>query len=885
MTDDLARLTAALADRYAIERELGQGGMATVYLARDLKHDRAVAVKVLRPELAASLGADRFLREIKTTAQLAHPHILPLLDSGGTGAQAHGGTGEFLYYVMPYVEGESLRDRLTREKQLALEDALQLTREVADALSYAHSRGVVHRDVKPENILLQSGHAVVADFGIARAVSAAGSARLTETGLAIGTPAYMSPEQAAGSQDLDGRSDLYSLGCVLYEMLSGDPPFYASTPQAVLAKKLSEPLPRISVVREAVPADIEAALGKALARTPADRFATAAQFAAALGTANAPAQGRTGAPWSPLAWWRRRAVRFAAAAVVLVVIAGAVAVSRWPRPGGHPRTAIAVLPFDNLSAEGPSSYFAGGLHDELLTQLAKAAALSVRARTSVTSYARTTKPLKQVSDELSVGSIVQGSVQVVGNRLRVIVQLIDPVSESHVWAETYDRTLDDAFAVQSEIAQRIVAAVGATLTRAEAVAVATAPTANAEAYRLYLQGEQYFYRPGDERRNYEAAQQLYERALVLDPDFALAHAALSYTHGMMYQYRYDPRPERAARQRSEAETALRLAPALPQAHIAMGVAMYVGATDPSTTTLRRALREFLLAAEGMPGYGEVWFWIGSSYSDLGDLDGFQSAYDRAVALDPRNVPAFSQLGYENWQWHRYAEAVAAFDRALALAPDMALAKYARAMVFVQWRGQLDTLRAVLEHGPEDYGVTSALRARVRLALWERRPDALLAVLPEPQRVIFASQEAYEPGLLWVAWAHQLRGDSAAARRAFGGALGQLDSALRVLPGDGRARVSRGLALAGLGRRAEAQRIAEEMREWSQKVPAGAGISGELRARILAQAGFTDAALLILEQSMAGVKSYLSGPMLRLDPRWDPIRRDPRFQALIRRYGG
>jgi tetratricopeptide (TPR) repeat protein len=287
----------------------------------------------------------------------------------------------------------------------------------------------------------------------------------------------------------------------------------------------------------------------------------------------------------------------------------------------------------------------------------------------------------------------------------------------------------------------------------------------------------------------------------------------------------------------------------------------------------------------MPGYGEVWYWIGSAYSDLGDLAGFQSAYDRAVALDPRNVPVFSQLGYESWQWHRYAEAVAAFDRALVLAPDMALAKYARAMVFVQWRGQLDTLRAVLEHGPEDYGVTSALRARVRLALWERRPEAILALLPEPQRVIFASQEAYEPGLLWAAWAHQLRGDSAAARRAFGGALGQLDSALRVLPGDGRARVSRGLALAGLGRRAEAQRIADDMRELSQKVPAAAGISGEPRARILAQAGFTDAALLILEQSMAGVKSYLSGPMLRLDPRWDPIRREPRFQALVRRYGG
>ena len=426
----------------------------------------------------------------------------------------------------------------------------------------------------------------------------------------------MSPEQAAGSQDLDGRSDLYSLGCVLYEMLSGDPPFYASTPQAVLAKKLSEPLPRISVVREAVPADIEAALGKALARIPADRFATAAQFATALREGGAPAHGSTGARRVPnLRWWRRRAVRFGAAAAVLVVIAGAVAVGRWLRPGGHPRTAIAVLPFDNLSAEGPHSYFAGGLHDELLTQMAKVAVLTVIGRTSALTYAGSAKRLSEIGNELAVGSIVEGSVQVMGNRLRVIVQLIDPVSEATVWAETYNRTLDDAFAVQSEIAQRIVAAVGATISQAEAVAVAAAPTANAEAYRLYLQGEQYFYRPGDERQNYEAAQQLYERALVLDPGFALAHAALSYTHGMMYQYRYDPRPERAARQRAEAETALRLAPTLPQAHAAMGLVHYWSRRD-----YQRALEEFRVALNGLPNDAWVSKFIGYVQRRLGNWD-------------------------------------------------------------------------------------------------------------------------------------------------------------------------------------------------------------------------------------------------------------------------
>ena len=274
MTDPLDRLKSAVADRYTIQQELGRGGMAVVYLAHDQKLNRQVALKVLRPELAAWLGDDRFVREIEIAAKLTHPNILALHDCGG----AH----ECLYYTMPYVEGESLRDRLNREKQLPIDDALQITNEVSDALGHAHSLGIVHRDIKPENILFQGGHALVADFGIARAVSEAGAETLTETGLAVGTPVYMSPEQASGSKDIDARSDLYSLGCVLYEMLSGETPYLGNTPQAIVAKKLSEPAPRVSVVRDKVPPAVEAALDRALSRTPADRFMTAEQFAEAL---------------------------------------------------------------------------------------------------------------------------------------------------------------------------------------------------------------------------------------------------------------------------------------------------------------------------------------------------------------------------------------------------------------------------------------------------------------------------------------------------------------------------------------------------------------------------------------------------------------------------
>ena len=315
MTDTIDRLTTALADRYAIERELGAGGMATVYLAEDLKHHRKVAIKVLRPELAAVLGAGRFLNEIKVTASLTHPHILPLHDSG----EADG----FLYYVMPYVEGESLRDRMNREKQLPIEDAVKIASEIADALNSAHNHDVIHRDIKPENILLEEGHAVVADFGIARAIHAAGGDTLTATGLAVGTPVYMSPEQASGMNDVDARTDIYSMGCVLYEMLAGAPPFSGPTPQAILARKSVEQVPSLRLVRDTVPDTVERVIMQALANAPSDRYATAAQLAAALNRAYSGTVARV-----PVSGWRFL-FRSRAGLALIVLLLGALGASTW----------------------------------------------------------------------------------------------------------------------------------------------------------------------------------------------------------------------------------------------------------------------------------------------------------------------------------------------------------------------------------------------------------------------------------------------------------------------------------------------------------------------------------------------------------------------------
>jgi len=288
LTDAVARLTASLADRYRIERELGAGGMATVYLAHDLKHDRPVAIKVLRPELAAVIGAERFLSEIKTTANLQHPHILPLFDSGSVSHPERSEGSSFLYYVMPYIEGESLRDRLTRDKQLSIADAVRIATEVAGALDYAHRRGIVHRDIKPENILLHDGRALVADFGIALAASKAGDSRMTQTGMSLGTPAYMSPEQAMGERDIGPRSDIYALGATTYEMLVGDPPFSGSTVQSIVAKVMTERPTAPSRIRDTVPSNVEHAVLTALQKLPADRFASAKEFSDAL------ADGRSG---------------------------------------------------------------------------------------------------------------------------------------------------------------------------------------------------------------------------------------------------------------------------------------------------------------------------------------------------------------------------------------------------------------------------------------------------------------------------------------------------------------------------------------------------------------------------------------------------------------
>jgi len=427
VTDPFAELNAALAGHYIVDSELGRGGMALVYLARDVRHERFVALKTLRPEIAMALGRERFLREIKLAARLQHPNILPVYDSGVVDG--------LLFYVMPFVEGESLRERLQREPQLPLDDALQITREVADALSYAHSHDVVHRDIKPENIMLSGGHAIVTDFGIARAVSAAGGDKLTETGLVIGTPAYMPPEQAAGTGQVDRRSDIYSLACVLYETLAGQPPFTGPTAQAIIARHSLDSVPRLKIVREAIPDALETVIERALEKVPADRYQTAAQFSNALTTASTGrisrvTGGRRPTPPGRPSW--RRPIPLASGGLLLLAALVWFVISRrgaaGPSATGMDVRRVAVLYFQDQSPDSSLGFLADGLTEGLITQLSEVRSLAVISRNGVLPYRNANLPRDSIARALGAGTLVEGTVEPVRDRVRVTVRLVDGYS-------------------------------------------------------------------------------------------------------------------------------------------------------------------------------------------------------------------------------------------------------------------------------------------------------------------------------------------------------------------------------------------------------------------------------------------------------------------------
>ena len=640
---DLDRLNTVLADRYTIDRELGAGGMATVYLAKDLKHDRDVALKVLKPEVASSLGADRFVREIKLAAKLTHPHILPLYDSG----EADG----FLYYVMPAMEGQSVRDRLARERQLPVDEAVRIGREIADALDYAHQHEVVHRDIKPENILLHSGHALVADFGIGKAVSeSADGDTLTQTGVTIGTPAYMSPEQAAGDSDLDGRSDLYSLGCVLYEMLTGERAFTAPTVQAVIAKRFSHTPPAVTETRASVPVHISGVVRRLLATAPADRYAAGAQVAQALVTP-------TGA-----------------------AVAGV---------DGAAEKSVAVLPFANVSADPENEFFSDGITEEIINTLAQIDGLRVASRTSSFYFKGKTLEMRDIAERLQVANVLEGSVRRAGNRLRITAQLIDVAKDEHLWSERYDREMEDIFAIQDEIARTIADKLKLTLGDDSETTLVKPHTENIEAYQLYLKGRALMY-----QRGWGIVQGLecIEQALALDPEYALAHAGLADVHSLLGYYGVRPPDETMPQARDAAKRAIGLGPDLAEAHGAFAIVSLLYEWDWAT-----AEHEFLRALELNPNYMQARGWYALFFLQLvsGRLEEGVAEGRRGVEMDPLSSYATAIHALTLGVAGRTAEAVVVANEAKALDPSAFLSHWGLQLC-CHWDSQFEQSVAAAE---------------------------------------------------------------------------------------------------------------------------------------------------------------------------------------------
>jgi eukaryotic-like serine/threonine-protein kinase len=604
------RLQAALAERYGIERELGHGGMANVYLAKDLKHPRSVALKVLKPELASSLGTDRFLREIEIAAGLTHPHILPLYDSGEADS--------LLYYAMPHV-GESLRDRLIRERQIPIDDALRITREVADALEYAHSRDVVHRDIKPENILFQAGHAVVSDFGIARAITVAAEGRKTGTGIGVGTPGYMSPEQAEGIDELDGRSDLYSLGCVLYEMLAGDPPFTGWSAQAVLARQVVDAVPRLRTVRDTVPEWLEQALLRALAKSPADRYATAAEFVAALSKP----------------------------AIVVTPTAAA------------PEHSIAVLPFANLSSDPENGYFCDGMAEEIVNALSAVPSLRVASRTSSFAFKGATQDIRSIGEKLRVRSILEGSVRRADVMLRVTVQLVNVEDGFRLWSQTYEREMKDVFAVQDQIARAIVNALKVKLGSEHSVALVAPHTDNVEAYGLYLKAR-YFWKKKSANALKKCIE-YFEQAIALDPGYSQAHAALADSYLMLGYHNYLPPKHVFPRARAAADAAVGIDDGLAEAHTARACVSLLYDWD-----WPRAERGFQRAIQLKELYPTAHFWYACCLWAMGRTADSVAQASRAQALAPLSLVGNANLGWALYFARRYDDAITQCRKTLDL---------------------------------------------------------------------------------------------------------------------------------------------------------------------------------------------------------------------------
>jgi serine/threonine-protein kinase len=850
--------------------------MATVYLAHDRRHDRPVALKVLHHDLAVALGPERFQREIRLAARLQHPNILGVHDSGED-------AGEF-WFTMPFVEGESLRDRLTRERQLPVEEAVRVAREAADALDYAHQHGVIHRDIKPENILLSSGHALVADFGIARALGAS-EGGLTGTGMVVGTATYMSPEQASGEKHLDGRTDVYALACVLYEMLTGEPPFAGPNAQAVIARVMTDTARSIRSARPTVSAALESAVSRGMARVPADRFATAAQFSQALQAAapDVPVSGET-PPRGPGVTARRRPAVPIWAAIGFGFVIGLGVLFAWRSSAGRNASddaakVVAVLPFENQGA-AEDEYFADGVTDEIRGKLAAVAGLQVIASGSTNPYKGTDKLVDKIASELGVPYLLVGRVRWEKSgggqgRVRVNAELVRVTSgraPTTVWQEPFDAALTDVFQVQADIATRVAQALDVALGTDERRQLSERPTSNLAAYDAYLKAEETNAFATGDPVDLRRAIQYYEQAVALDSTFALAYAQLAQASILLYA-NGTPDPRLGAAALSSAQRAQALAPDRPEPALALG-----GYYFQIRSEVTRAREIWSTALRTWPNDANLLALLAISEMTVGRWEDALAHLRQGTRLDPRSVDATRRTARALLYLRRYGEAIPASDRAIALAPAATTMYETKAMVYLA-QGDLESARRVIREMPP------AIEPAARVAYFANYWD-LFWVLEEAdqQLVLRLTPSAFDNSrAAWsivLAQTYALRGDQGRARAFADTARIEFERQAVASPNDAQTHAFIGLAQAYLGHRAEA--VAAGERAVRMLPIERDGFFGPYYAHLLVRtyilAGELDKAVALLEELLK-IPYFLSPGWLRIDPSFDPLRSHPGFQRL------
>ena len=729
MSDVATRLSNALAGRYRVERELGAGGMATVYLAHDIRHDRDVAIKVLHPELGAAIGAERFLREIRVAASLHHPNIVPLYDSG----EADG----TLYYVMPVAGGESLRGRLLRSGALSTAEAVRLAREVASGLDYAHRHGVVHRDIKAENVLLHEGHALIADFGIAKALTAARTqdgainTTLTQAGGSIGTPAYMAPEQAV-ADNVDHRTDLYAWGLLTYELLAGAHPFARhTTPQTLITAHLTEPPPPFKE-SDRVPPPLAALVMRCLEKDPSRRPGSAAEVLAALdavATTSTPVPSiASPVPTAPIAVRSRRrrtVVEVAAAGVLLIALAAwLIRDGRRATPATAPAAeeSLAVLPLANLSGDKADDYFGIGLAEEITRALAKNG-VRVIGRVSAATLQAKGLDERAIARELGVTSLLTGAVQRAGGQLRINMTLVSATDGAVRWTEKYDRPIANVFAVQDEIARTVAGTLLGSLRRSTNAAAAPAETEDPEAHALFLQGQLLFNRRGASALHQAIA--LFERASKRDPRYARAQASLAMSLAVLPAYVQDSTTPPVTSAIAAARRAIAIDSTIAESYTALGYAYsLLGELKLADASFRRAIaRDSTLAT--------AWGWYGLLANRLGDYGAAHERVRRAKELEPASLVARAWEAQILLQERRFAAADTVTSLTIAMDSTFMLAwtwraqallgmgKAAEAVALLEPRvAALSAGKPAEMHGVLAYAYTRAGRADEARALLE-----------------------------------------------------------------------------------------------------------------------------------------------------------------------